>query len=153
MKQVKILWIAAITVFITACSNDENNEEVVIIDDGAYIGTLVVDQNDGTRYTQENVSVVVSIDKDTDTDYAEILMKQVSFSDRMPVKLDMTIPTIAVTPISGGLSLNGNHIIPLSAGGPFPRYTITDLTGEVKTQSIAFEMMCGEYPLRFSGTK
>ncbi|KAA6333695.1 hypothetical protein EZS27_017914 [termite gut metagenome] len=150
MKQVKILWVAAITVFITACSNEENNEEVVIIDDGAYIGTLVVDQNDGTRYIQENVSVVISID----TSYAEIRMMQVSFSDRMlPVKVDMTIPNVAVTTISGGLSLSGNHIIPWAMGGEFREYTITHLTGEVTTQSISFEMMCGESPLSFSGVK
>ncbi|KAA6343835.1 hypothetical protein EZS27_008500 [termite gut metagenome] len=146
MKQVKILWIAAIAVFITACSNDKS-EEVIIVDDGAYTGTLVVDQKDGTSYTQEEVSVVVSID----ADHAEILMKQVSFSERMPVKLDMTIPDISITTISHGLLLNGNHIIPWAMKGEFPQYTITDLTGEVTTQSISFEMMCGEFPLRFSG--
>jgi hypothetical protein len=38
-------------------------------------------------------------------------------------------------------------------GGEFPNYTITDLAGEVTTQSISFELMCGEYPLSFSGEK
>jgi hypothetical protein len=149
MKPLKILWVAAMIVFITACSNDENNEEVVIVDDGAYMGTLVVDQNDGTSYMQENVSVVVSID----TDHAEIQMMQVSFSEKMSIKLklNMIIPKVSVATISGGLSLNGNNLIPWAMGGEFPNYTITDLAGEVTTQSISFEMMCGEFPLKFSG--
>jgi hypothetical protein len=150
MNQLKILSIAVIAVFITACSNDKNSEEIVIVDDGAYVGILVVDQNDGTSYIQEEVSVVVSID----ADHAEILMKQVAFSEKMlPAKVDMTIPRVSVTPISGGFSLSGNNIIPLSAGGPFPLYTITNMTGEVTTQSISFKMMCGKFPFSFSGIK
>jgi hypothetical protein len=151
MKQLKILVLAAITVFITACSNDENSEDTVIVDNGAYIGTLVVDQNDGTSYTQENVSVVVSID--TDTDYAEIRMMEVSFAEGMPIKVNMTIPNVSIAKIPNGLSLNGNNIIPLALGGKFSKYIITDLTGKVTTQSISLELMCGEFPLSFSGVK
>jgi hypothetical protein len=157
MKQVKILWMAVLTVFITACSDDKNseeaagdkNEEVEIVDNNdTYIGTLVVNQNDGTFYTQENVNVVVSIDID-----AEILMKQVAFSEKMPVKLDMTIPKVSVTPISDGLLLTGTDIIPLAGVMEYPARIITDLTGELTTQSLSFEMKCGVYPLSFSGVK
>ncbi|KAA6326436.1 hypothetical protein EZS27_024462 [termite gut metagenome] len=149
MNPLKILLVAAMVVFITACSNDENSEEIIVVDDGAYIGTLVVDQNNGTSYTQENVSVVVSVD----TDHAEVHMMQVSFAERMSLKLDMTIPNVPVAVISGGLSLSGNNIIPWAMGGNYSQYTITNLTGKVTAQSISFTMMCGEFPLRFSGVK
>ena len=124
-----------------------DNDDVEI---GTHIGILTVDQNDGTFYTQENVSIVF----ESEESVAKIKMLGVTFSSRMPLKLDMTIPNIMSSPtLSQTFSLSGDNIIPLAMGGEYPIYTITSLTGEVTQQTIFFEMMCGTYPLAFSGVK
>lgn len=146
MKQVKFLFIAVIVLLITACDDDKKNEEVTVTD-GTYKGTLIVDQNDDTFYTQENVTVILN----TGTDNAEIKMMQVSFSSKMPVTLDMTIPSITKAEVIDGLQLSGDNIIPLAMGGEFPRYTITGMTGKATPQVLALQFTCGEYPLTFSG--
>ena len=150
MKCLRILAMMAIAVLAGACDKDEPTDppvEPVTVTDGTYVGTLTVDQNDGTVYTQENVS----IEFETEEGIATIKMVQVSFSSRMPLKLDMTIPDITAAEAAEGLSLSGDVIVPLAMGGPFPAYTITGLTGEATPQAISLEMMCGDYPLTFTG--
>jgi len=139
--------IAIIAISMSACEEKEPEGNEISIEDGTYIGTLTVDQNDGTSHTQENVSVVFELQEGG----AVMKMLQVSFSPRMPLKLDMTIPNITAASTPEGLVLSGDNIIPLAMGGEFPAYTITGLTGEVTPQTILLEMMCGTYPLAFSG--
>ena len=147
MKLLKLFMIAAIAMFAVACEKNTDEDDPIKIENGTYIGTLSVDQNNGSFYTQENVSIVLELDKSS----ATIKMQQVSFSSGMPVKLDMTIPNVVTASQTEGLSLSGNNIIPLAMGGEFPAYTITSLTGNVTKQSISFVMICGEFPLSFSG--
>ena len=148
MKQLKFLMIAIIAISMSACEENVPADEEIIVKDGTYKGTLIVDQNDGTSHTQENVSVIF----ESEENGATIKMLQVSFSPKMPVKLDMTIPKVVTASITEGLSLSGDNIIPLAMGGEFPQYTITEMTGQATPQTISFEMMCGTYPLTFSGT-
>ena len=147
MKQLKFLLIITITIFASACEEKLPADPEVTVENGTYIGTLTVDQNDGTFYTQENVNIVFESGESS----AKIKMLQVSFASGMPVKLDMTIPDIITAAISEGLLLSGNNIIPLAMGGEFPAYTIMELTGKATPQTISLEMMCGIYPLTFSG--
>jgi len=63
----------------------------------------------------------------------------------------MKIDTKRQYSLSEKLLLSGDNIIPLAMGGEFPAYTITELTGEITPQTISCEMMCGTYPLTFSG--
>ena len=147
MKHLKFLLIITIAVLVGACEEKEPTDNPVTVEDGTYIGTLTVDQNDGTFYTQDNVSIVLEVEENS----ATIKMMQVSFAPTMPIRLDMTIPDITTVTLSEGLSLSGDNIIPLAMGIEFPIYTITELIGEVTPQTIYFEMMCGTYPLTFSG--
>jgi hypothetical protein len=147
MKHLKFLLIITITVLVGACEEKEPTDNPVTVEDGTYIGTLNVDQNDGTFHTQDNVSIVLEVEESS----ATIKMMQVSFASGMPVKLDMTIPDITTVAISEGLSLSGDSIVPLAMGGEFPVYTIKELTGEVTPETIYLNMMCGVYPLTFSG--
>ena len=148
MKHLKFLLIITIAVLVGACEEKEPTDNPVTVEDGTYIGTLTVDQNDGTFYTQDNVSIVLEVEESS----ATIKMMQVSFSPKMFMKIDMTIPDITTTISSEGLSLSGDSIVPLAMGGEFTAYTIKGLTGEITPQTISFEMMCGAYPLTFSGT-
>jgi hypothetical protein len=70
----------------------------------------------------------------------------------MPVKLDMTIQNVAYTSTSEKISITGNNIIPIAMGGEFPAYKITNLTGEINNGTITMSMMCGSYPLTYSGS-
>ena len=148
MKQLKFLLIITIAVLTGACEEKEPANDPVTVEGGTYVGTLTVDQNDGIFYTQDNVSITLEVEENS----ATIKMQQVSFASGMPVKLDMTIPSITVIVVPEGLLLNGDGIVPLAMGGEFPAYTIKGMTGEVTPETIYLNMMCGVYPLTFSGT-
>lgn len=125
----------------------------IVIEDNDYTGTLVVDQNDGTYYTQQEVNVRITFDTDDNGGIlaAEIKMFQVSFAEKMPMKLDMTIPGVTASATNDGITLSGDNIIPLAMGGEFPAYTITGITGEVTANAVSFGFKCGQYPLTFTG--
>lgn len=151
MKRLTSLWLftaALVCTLFSACSKDDpGTEPPGYVMDGAYVGTLKVNQNDGTFYIQENVSIEVTLGETS----LDIKMIQVSFSERMPIKLDMTIPGIATTETQSGFSLSGNDIIPLAMGGQFEQYKITGMTGSITPEIVSFSLMCGPYPLTFSG--
>lgn len=144
MRFFKFLPLFFAALCFVSCSKDNSGTEKTGTGNSAYIGTLTVDQNDNTFYIQNNVSVNLT----QNGDVAEIKMWQVSFSERMPIKLDMTIPGVCAEEITGGDSLSGDGIIPLAMGGQFPQYIITDMTGTVTGTSLSFTMTCGSYPLR-----
>lgn len=148
MKISKLFLIAAATMSVMSCSKpDEGKEELPTVKDGTYVGTVTVDQNDGTKYTQENVTVMLQLNEGK----ATIKMMQVAFSDKMPVKLDMTIPGITTAEVAEGLAISGNNIVPQAMGGDFPKYTIQNMVGKVTTAELSFDMKCGEFPFSFKG--
>ncbi len=156
MKKLNFLCITLLAILFSACG--EGNETVpetpLTVEDGTYIGTLRVNQNDGSFYTREDVRVEVTVN---DNGLADIKMLQVSFSARMPLSLNMTIPAVSLTEsLTESVPkflLSGNNIIPLAMGGEFPQYTITGLAGELTAERISFEMLCGAYPVEFAGEK
>lgn len=149
MKNFFFLPVIIPALLMTACNSDEPaGEPAAAVAEGTYTGTMAVDQNDGTFYTQDSVNVVFT---PTEAGKAEIKMLKVSFSSQMPVKLDMTVPDVTAVEISEGLSLSGDSIVPLAGIVEYPAYTITGLTGKATPQTLSFELMCGAYPLTFSG--
>jgi hypothetical protein len=151
MKNYFFLPLIIPALLTTACAKDAPADEpATVVAAGAYTGTLSVDQNDGTFYAQENVHVVFTPKTEGE---AEIKMFQASFSPKMPLKLDMTVPGVVAVETPEGLSLSGDNIVPLAMGGEFPQYTITGITGKATPGTLSFEMKCGAYPLAFSGVK
>ena len=148
MKKLRILLMMVLVAGFVACEDKETEKPIIEIGDGTYVGKLSVDQNDDTIYEQENVEINIEI---SDDNTMKIVMLQVKFAEAMPMKLNMTIEGIETAETDNGLSLSGDNIIPIAAGGQFPLYTITEMEGEVTSQNIEFSMMCGEYPLTFSG--
>ena len=149
MKNFFFLPVIIPALLMTACNNDEPaGESVTVVAKGTYMGTMAVDQNDSTFYTQDSVNVVFT---PTEAGKAEIKMLKVSFSSRMLVKIDMIVPDVTAVEISEGLSLSGDSIVPLAGIAEFPQYTVTGLTGKATPQTLSFELMCGAYPLTFSG--
>lgn len=146
MKQTFLL-ILTFAVLLFGCTKSEINEEF-IPQNGNYTGTLVVDQNDGTEYTDDSVSVEVIINTDNTVD---ITMKAVKFSSKMPVTLDMTIKNVPYSVNGKEMVISGTDLIPWAMGGEFPRYIITDLTGSISDQTIILKMSCGGYPIDYNG--
>ena len=149
MKQLFTVLIAAGMMFVACDKNDDKNETPETLTNQTYVGTLTVDQTDGTTYTQENVTVGFAI---TDTAGMVLTLNQVSFSERMPVKIDMTIPHIEYTANGVNYTLSGNNIVPLAMGGEFPKYTITNLSGTIADGALSVSMNCGSFPTKFSGS-
>ncbi|MDR3094835.1 MAG: hypothetical protein LBU62_09390 [Bacteroidales bacterium] len=132
-----------------ACTNIDDIPTVSITQ-GGYIGLLSVDQTDGTFYVQDSVEVRFAHPADS---FATITMLRVKFAPRMPMMLDMLIDSVTAVavPLTHSVALLGNNIVPDAMGGAFPQYIITELLGTVTTDSIKFEMKCGDYPLTYTG--
>lgn len=137
------------TMFVACENGDNNNLPNKPTEESCYIGTMHVDQNDGTMYTQEEVEV----DFEThDNEKLNFVMYKVKFATAMPIKLDMVVEGVDYTESNGVYTLSGDGIIPYAMGGPFEKFTITKLEGTISNSEMTLSFMCGEYPVTYSGT-
>lgn len=138
------------TLIGVACENGHNNDLPNNPEETkCYKGTMVVDQNDGTNYTQEDVEVDYEI-KDGKLNF---VMYQVKFAKGMPLKLDMVVEGADYVENDGTYTISGDGIVPYAMGGPFEKFTITELNGTITDTEFEMEFMCGEYPVTYAGTK
>ena len=150
MNKLRLLLLALMSLAFVACENGENNAlPPKPVDGEYYTGTLTVDQNDGTVYTQENVK----IDYEILDSKLNFVMYKVKFADNMPIKLDMVVEGVDCIGAVGHYILAGDNIIPYAMGGPFEKYTITNLAGLITNETMTLSFTCGDYPVTFSGTK
>lgn len=151
MKSIKYLFALLVAAFaFTSCENGDNNELPPNPDEQkCYIGTMTVDQNDGTFYTQSDVEV----DFEILDDKLNFVMYKVKFANGMPLKLDMVVEGVDFIETDGLYTLSGDGLVPYAMGGPFEKFTITQLTGEITDHSFTLEFLCGEYPVTYTGTK
>jgi hypothetical protein len=110
---------------------------------------MTVDQNDGTTYTQEEVQV----DYEILDGKLNFVMYKVKFADGMPIKLDMVVEGVDCIGAVGHYVLTGDNIVPYAMGGPFEKFTITNLVGAITNDTMTLSFMCGEYPVTYSGKK
>lgn len=139
---------------VVACDKDDEEQQEQPTpppSQSTYLGVLTVDQNDGETYKRQNVEVKYVIDADADGSKLDIYMYKVKFAEAMPMELDMTIPAVDFSVTGDRIELSGEGIIPLAMGGQFPAYTITDLSGKIENDIMTLSMMCGEYPLSYTG--
>ena len=151
MNRLKLLFsLAIMSLAIVACENGENNALPPKPDTKeCYIGTMTVDQNDGTFYTQDEVKV----DYEILDGKLNFVMYKVKFANAMPIKLDMVVEGVDCIGAVGHYVLAGNGIVPYAMGGPFEQFTITNLTGLITDDTMTLSFMCGEYPVTYSGAK
>lgn len=137
-------------VLSTSCENGDNNDlPNNPVDSKCYKGTMTVDQNDGTFYTQNDVEV----DYETRNGKLNFVMYKVKFANGMPLKLDMVVEGVDYVEVDGIYMLSGDNIVPFAMGGPFEKFTITQLEGTISEGEITLEFMCGEHFVEYSGTK
>ena len=137
----------ALLCFGVGCDTGDNNLPTKPVEE-CYIGTLSVDQNDGTFYYQSNVKTTYEISAEGRLSFA---MYNVKFAEGMPIKLIMFVDGVAFMEEDGQYTLSGNGLVPYAMGGPFEKFTITNLTGTLTEESFSLEFLCGEYPVTYSG--
>jgi hypothetical protein len=71
----------------------------------------------------------------------------------MPLKLDMVVEGVDCIGALGNYTLAGNGIVPYAMGGPFEKFTITELVGLITNHTMTLSFNCGEYPVTYEGTK
>ena len=76
----------------------------------------------------------------------DITLYGVSFSPRMPMTLDMTIPGVKCAKTPGGYSLSADSIVPVALGRPFENYMVTKLSGSLTDKGLSMKMEIGGCP-------
>ena len=137
----------ALLCFGVGCDTGDNNLPTKPVEE-CYIGPLSVDQNDGTFYYQSNVKTTYEIRAEGRLSFA---MYNVKFAEGMPIKLNMFVDGVAFMEEDGQYTLSGNGLVPYAMGGPFEKFTITNLTGTLTEESFSLEFLCGEYPVTYNG--
>lgn len=155
MKAIKFLLSALCAVTLLASCEEQETptptpDEPAADTAGKFLGTMNVDQTDGTFFTQESLEVEFEV---VDATTLTIKMNQAQFAAAMPLKLDMTIEGVSYTLSGERYTLTGDNIVPIAMNGPFPQYTITALTGTIDTESMTLSFNCGKYPVEYHGTK
>ena len=118
----------------------------------SYIGKMTILSSVGgpVFHEQENVTMKVKLKDTWDCDLEMIAVK---FAPTMPMFLDVTVPGISTVAVSTGYTLSGDNIIPTAMDSPFPQFTMKEIEGTVTPQTLTFSLICGIFPLSFSGTK
>lgn len=153
MKSIKFLFSALCALsLLAACEKEEQptpQEPEPPTNAMTYVGTIEVDQNDGTTFTKESIEVAYEINEEGKMN---IVMYQVKFAEAMPLTLDMTIESVEYTTSDNGYALTGNNIVPIAMGGPFEQFMITNLTGEATKEGLTLNFTCGAYPVSYQGS-
>jgi hypothetical protein len=150
MKTLRFFLLTLSSLILFGCENGDNNALPSKPDDNeCYKGTMTVDQNDGTFYTQEDVEV----DYEILDDKLNFVMYKVKFAEAMPIKLDMVVEGVDCLGAVGNYILAGNNIVPYAMGGPFEKFTITNLNGLITNNTMTLSFMCGEYQVTYNSTK
>jgi hypothetical protein len=145
--KIKFFAIALAALSLIAC---EKEPEPIVPEQADYVGTLTVEATAGTVVNSEARIDFLPFQDGT----AELMLYEVKFSPKMPMKLDVLIPGITITSTPEKVILSGNEIVPLAMGGnQFPQYTVTDLKGEIVGDKLSFTLKLGDIPTSFVGEK
>lgn len=115
-----------------------------------YKGTVTVVYNENS-FDNEDIEVNFTPSEDGTT--ASVTIYKIRFVPQMPVTIDVTIPDIDLTVTKDAILLACDNVIPLAMGGEYPRYTVTQLEGTLKDDSLEFSLNFGSSPTAFKGVK
>ena len=147
--QFKHMLLALAALAAIGC-NKNNPEETAGPKEGAYVGTVTVNSTSGEVFDNENIEVSFTPSEDGKT--ATLVMYQIKFTPRMPMTLDITIPDVNITAEGQDIKLECAEVVPIAMGGPFPNYTVTNLTGKISGDELTFSLNFGATPTSFSGS-
>ena len=147
--QFKHMLMAVAAVAAIGC-NKNTPEETAGPKEGSYVGNVTVNSTSGDVFDNENIEVSFTPSEDGKT--ATLVMYQIKFTPRMPMTLDVTIPDVNISAEDEDIKLACAEVVPLAMGGPFPNYTVTDLTGKISGDELTFSLNFGATPTSFSGS-
>ena len=147
--QFKHMLLALAALAAIGC-NKNTPEETAGPKEGSYVGTVTVNSTSGDVFDNENIEVSFTPSEDGKT--ATLVMYQIKFTPRMPMTLDVTIPEVSLSTEGQDIKLECAEVVPLAMGGPFPNYTVTDLTGKISGDNLTFSLNFGATPTSFSGS-
>ena len=147
--QFKHMLLALAALAAIGC-NKNTPEETAGPKEGSYVGTVTVNSTSGEVFDNENIEVSFTPSEDGKT--ATLVMYQIKFTPKMPMTLDVTIPDVNISAEGEDIKLACAEVIPLAMGGPFPNYTVTNLTGKISGDNLTFSLNFGATPTSFSGT-
>lgn len=144
----KLILIASMLLAVAGCSKSNVNEEKVSPRSSVYSGSLNVVAG-GKDNVTEGVEVNADIDKDG---VLTLVFHKVKFVPQMPVSLDVTVPDVKYSRDSdGSLLLSGDGIVPITMMQPYPKYTVTGLSGKMSDKALSISLNFGEFPTSYSG--
>ena len=142
-----MIFAALVAMTLIGCGKAEP-ETPIVPEMSDYKGTVTV-MYKGEPFDNENIQVNFTPSEDGKT--ASIVIYQIRFVPQMPVTIDVTIPNVAVQSTTEKILLSCERTIPLAMGGEYPRYTVTDLKGEIVGKEMSFSLNFGDSPTSFQG--
>lgn len=144
----KLILIASMLLAVAGCSKNNVNEEKETPRSSVYSGSLNVVAG-GKDNVSEGVEVNADIDKDG---VLTLVFHKVKFVPQMPVSLDVTVPDVKYSrEADGSLLLSGDGIVPITMMQPYPKYTVTGLSGKMSAKALSVSLNFGEFPTSYSG--
>ncbi len=144
----KLILIASMLLAVAGCSKSNVNEEKEPPRSSVYSGSLNVVAG-GKDNVTEGVEVNADIDKDG---VLTLVFHKVKFVPQMPVSLDVTVPDVKYSrEADGSLLLSGDGIVPITMMQPYPKYTVTGLSGKMSAKALSVSLNFGEFPTSYSG--
>jgi hypothetical protein len=145
--KTKMIFAALVAMTLIGCGKAEP-ETPIVPQESDYKGTVTV-MYKGEPFDNENIQVNFTPSEDGKT--ASIIIYKIRFVPQMPVTIDVTIPNVAVQSTTEKILLSCESTIPLAMGGEYPRYTVTDLKGEIVGKEMSFSLNFGDSPTSFQG--
>ncbi len=145
----KVLFAAFAMLAAISCGDSSKEDAPDPRENTQYKGTVSVLYN---SEIVENPDVFIDYIPSEDGTKVSLLFNKIRFVPAMP-PIDVTVPEIDVTVSSDRLLLSCDNIVPLAAGGEFPRYLVTGMRGSVVGDQMEFSLNFGSYPTTFSGKK
>ena len=147
---LRILFLALLWLALSTCSKNPTIETPDSLASD-YTGTVSVEY-EGAMFDNPGIKVrFIVAENGTE---AEIIIYRIKFVPKMPVRVDVTIPEVKVTPDGSGVwRLKCNDVDPLALGGKEPKYHVTGLEGYADDSTLEFSLKFGQYPTFFSGTR
>lgn len=142
-----MIFAALVAMTLIGCGKAEP-ETPIVPEKSDYKGTVTV-MYKGEPFDNENIQVNFTPSEDGKT--ASIIIYKIRFVPQMPVTIDVTIPNVAVQSTTEKILLSCERTIPLAMGGEYPRYTVTDLKGEIVGKEMSFSLNFGDSPTSFQG--
>lgn len=147
-----LLLLAAVVSLFCSCREADSN---ITRTSPNYSGQMTV-LYDGEEFVQNDIAVAVAFNNKQSA--LDIELKRVKFAPAMPVKVDVTITDIAITKQGEGVwSFATDGVTPWALGGPYDKYRIDNLQGQLSENNISFTLTLFNtnkgigYPTTYSG--